>query len=167
MKRKITERRRWRVRAYDVRRDLTKETLAGIGAMALAWNDVEAMLDILLCVCMDIPTSVWREMTTRINGIDGKIGLIKFSLQNILRLSEEFIKLTEDTLGAVAQFKGYRDTIIHSRVIDVGSEIAEMTFRRDKIEEVLITVDALTKLYDNIAALHKGIMELISVIESI
>jgi len=95
-----------------VRRDLTKETLAGIGAMALAWNDVEAMLDILLCVCMDIPTSVWREMTTRINGIDGKIGLVKFSLQNMLRLSEDFIKLTEDTLGAVAQFRGYRDTII-------------------------------------------------------
>jgi hypothetical protein len=52
-------------------------------------------------------------------------------------------------------------------VIDVGSEIAEMTFRRDKIEEVLITVDALNKLYDNISTLHKEIMELISVIESI
>jgi hypothetical protein len=55
------------------------------------------------------------------------------------RSSTNLIEMTEDTLGAVAQYRGYRDTVVHSRIIDATLGIAEMTFRRDRIEEVIIT----------------------------
>jgi hypothetical protein len=166
MKKKVTERRKGKVRAYDVRKDLTKENLAALGAVTLAWNDVEAMLDVLLCVCMNINPDAWRELTTRINGIDGVIALLKFSFGKMFFLAPAVLKLTEDTLGAASQCKGDRDTIIHSRVIDVPQGIAEMAFRRDKIEEVLITEDALNKLYDHIHTLYLEIRELIALADA-
>jgi hypothetical protein len=49
MKRKITKRSSG-PRAYDIRKELSQEQLAAFGAVALAWNDVEAMIDVLMCV---------------------------------------------------------------------------------------------------------------------
>jgi hypothetical protein len=47
MKRRISHRRRGS-RAYDIKKDLSSPLLAALGAVALAWNDVEAMIDLLI-----------------------------------------------------------------------------------------------------------------------
>ncbi|SRR6266404_2131893 len=167
MKRTITKRRARRVRSYDSRKDLSKDTLAGIGAVALAFNDLQAMLEILVCVCLDINPSIWREFCTRLGGIEDKIALIKFGFKNVFSSAPDIHEMTENTLASVSQYKGYRDSIIHSRVIDIDAGIAEMTFRRNKIEEILITEEALNSLYDHILVTIQEIRELISLMEAV
>jgi hypothetical protein len=166
MKRKVVTPRASRARAYDVRKDLSKESLAGIGAVALVWNDLQAMLEIMVCVCLDIFTNAWRELATRLGGIEDKIELSRVAFKSMFRWTPELLVATDDTLAAIAQYKGYRDTIIHSRVIDVEQGIAEMTFRRNRVEEVLITEKALNSLYDHIFVTIQEVRELISVGEA-
>lgn len=168
MKRKVEERRRFRMHAYDVRDEISREQLAALGACALVWNDVEAMLDVLLCVVMRIHHAVWRELTTRINGIDGKIGLIKHAMKTRFGFGEDaFDGALTDTLAAVAQYRGYRDTCIHARIIDPFQGVGEMAIRRGKIEEVLLTDAALWRLYEHMLALKNELYELITFFEAL
>jgi len=166
MKRRVTKRPRG-PRAYDIRTELSKEQLAALGAVTLAWNDVEAMIDVLLCVASGIHHKMWREFTTRINGIDGKFAIMKAAITDRYGFLNDSEMLMEffSTLAVAAQYKKYRDTIIHSRIIDAVQGIGEMTFRRDRLEEVLLTADALNGLYDKLFVLRAELMALISFFE--
>jgi hypothetical protein len=165
MKRKVTARRRGQ-RPYDIRMEFSKEQLAGVGAMAFMWNEIEAMLNLLLCVCLMLPPALWREVHTRIHGIDGTIAIIRAASALIFYNRGGWIEnAITDTFAAATQYKGYRDTIIHSRIIDVNSGIGEMSIRRGKIEEVLLSTDALNRLYEHMWHLHREIMELVTFFE--
>jgi hypothetical protein len=80
MKRKVKERRRPN-RPWDPRKDLSADQLAAFGAMRLAWNDTEAVFDVLFCVVTMVPHILWREIATRINGIEGKREIIKIAVE--------------------------------------------------------------------------------------
>jgi hypothetical protein len=133
MKRRISHRRRG-PRAYDIKKDLSSPLLAALGAVALAWNDVEAMIDLLMCVITRLPHNLWREFTTRINGIDGKFAIIKHAIASTYGIpaSSEMYSEFQDTLSAAAECRSYRDSVIHSRIVDISHGIGEMTFRRDR-----------------------------------
>jgi hypothetical protein len=109
MKRKVSTRRETRNWSYDVRKDLTQAQLAGIGAVALAWNDAEAMYDLLLCVTLGLHHSLWRDVATRINGIDGKHAIIRkaitarFGLPLVSNFIDQGI---ENTISAVGELRG-------------------------------------------------------------
>src|ERR1700730_12234750 len=166
MKRRITKRRRG-PRPFDIRKELSKEQLAALGAVALAWNDVEAMIDVLLCVVSGLHYRMWREFTTRINGIDGKFALIKAAMRDRFGFREDskMLRDFDSTLDVAAQYRKYRDTIIHSRIIDTAQGIGEMTIRRDRLEEILLTAGALNNLYDKLFVLRTELMALISFFE--
>jgi len=168
MKRRITKRRSG-PRAYDIRKELSKDQLAALGAVTLAWNDVEAMIDVLLCVVSGLHHRMWREFTTRINGIEGKFALIKSAIRDRYGFADNSATVRDfsSTLDAAAQYRKYRDTIIHSRIVDTEQSIGEMTIRRDRLEEVLLTSDALNKLYDKLFVLRNEIMGLISFFEGV
>ena len=166
MKRRVTQ-RRYGPRAHDIKKELSREQLAALGAVALAWNDVEAMIDVLLCVVMSTPHKLWRELTTRINGIEGKFSIIKTCIKDRFGINGGLFDDIVDTLSAAAQYRGYRDTIVHSRVVDTKNSIAEMRFRRDKQEEVLLTADALNNLYDRLLCIRDEAMHLISFFEAL
>jgi hypothetical protein len=166
MKRKITKRRSG-PRAYDIRKELSQEQLAAFGAVALAWNDVEAMIDVLMCVVSGLHHSLWREFTTHINGIEGKFSIIKESMAKRYGWGKDLQVVIdfEATINDAAQYRHYRDTIIHSRIVDPTHGIGEMTIRRGRIEEILLTADALNTLYDKLFILRDELMELVSFFE--
>jgi hypothetical protein len=137
MKRKVAARRRAR-RPYDIRTEFSREQLAGVGAAAFMWNEIEAMLNLLLCVCLALPPALWREVYTRIHGIDGAIAIIRAVCASIFSTEGWIADAITDTFASVTQYRGYRDTIIHSRIIDIDASIGEMSIRRDRIEEQLM-----------------------------
>jgi hypothetical protein len=169
MKRRVSTRRQQRTWSYDVRKDLTQEQLAGIGAMALAWNDAEAMYDLLLCVSLGLNHNLWREVAPRFNGIEGKHEIIRQSFLFRQGLGAGFITdLIENTIGGVGELRGYRDAVIHSRVIDVNLQIGESASRRGgKIDEVLLTEKALSGLCDRMTLIRQELQHLISWVEAI
>ena len=85
MKRRVKERRKTPVRIYDVRAELPKETLAAFGSCTLIFNEMQASLDTLLCLCLNVDPIGWRELTTRIGGLDHKTELCNFWLANTVR----------------------------------------------------------------------------------
>jgi hypothetical protein len=56
----------WQSAFYDIQKDLTPGQLKAIGAVMLAWNDVEGWIDHTLAVALDLPASVALEVTSRI-----------------------------------------------------------------------------------------------------
>src|SRR4051794_18470409 len=118
MKRRIKERRKTPVRVYDVRAELPKETLAALGSCALLFNEMQASLDTLLCLCLDIESNGWRELTTRIGGLEQKSDLCKFWLANVFEFSPSLLKQTTETFASFAECRHYRDTAVHCRIVD-------------------------------------------------
>jgi hypothetical protein len=164
MKRKVPVRRVRRNWSYDVRKDLTQGQLAGIGTMALAWNDAEAMYDVLFCVVLGLHSNLWRDVATRINGIEGKHEIIRRAIAARFGIPSGFIAdMIGDTIGAVGELRGYRDTIIHSRIIDVALSIGEAASGRGrKVEEVLLTETALSGVCDRMIIMRQELQALIS-----
>ena len=64
-------------READLRKNFTQEQLEVIGSVTIAWNEAEILLDISLGESLDLRAAMWFEVSTRINGIDGKVALIK------------------------------------------------------------------------------------------
>jgi hypothetical protein len=163
MKRKVKERRSFPHRVSDPRKSLPQGQLAALGAVCLAWNDLEAMLDVLLCVVTLVPHVLWRDIATRINGIEGKKGIIEGACVKRFGIRDGWLHdAIFDTLGAASGYRKYRDITIHSRLIDSKNEIGEMAIRRGDIEEVLMSKDALNSLYDHFQALKDELNSLIS-----
>lgn len=139
------------LRSHDIRRDLKESQLADIGAVALAYNEVEAQIDVLMASALEL-YSIALEVTSRINGVDGKIEIIKAAVA-ALGASPEFKELLADSLGGTDGFmilKQYRDAVIHARDIDSVSTIGATAPKRGKLYEVLLTPTALKSLYDRL-----------------
>jgi hypothetical protein len=170
MKRKIEKRRGRTFRSYDVRKDLSAEQLAAVGSVILAWNDTEAMLNVLMCVVCNIHHGIWRDLASRIQGYEGKIELVKLTVSARFGIRENSGWLHDAiwlTLAAVKQGRQHRDTLAHTRVIDRYLGIGETSVRRTELQEILLTADALNGLYDHIHALTKELWWLISFFEQL
>jgi hypothetical protein len=55
----------------DVRKDLSKDQLAGIGSVAILFNELEARLDLLLYRGLGLG-DLWLETVKRISGLGAK-----------------------------------------------------------------------------------------------
>ncbi|HEV2605197.1 MAG TPA: hypothetical protein VGU24_16215 [Microvirga sp.] len=139
----------------DIKRDLTTEQLAEIGAITLAYNQVENHIDWMLTQSLRIPVTLHFDLVTRINGIDGKIHLLKQGTKHLL--PEPQREALADCLGegAFKLLKGYRDAVMHARVHDALKGIGHGIERRGKQHEVLLTPTALRGLYDHLNAVAK------------
>ena len=62
-----------------VREVLREERLQAIGAIMLAWNWIEGAIDTSLAVALELHPDMWTDITSRINGMDGKIAILKAS----------------------------------------------------------------------------------------
>jgi hypothetical protein len=140
----------------DIRKDVSKEQLIGIGAVCLEWNRVERSLDWALLRALDLPWETWPELASRINGIDGKIAILKSApRQYPPAMDKGDAVLIADTLGAVEEHKRYRDAIMHANLFDPDIPIGLTWQRRGQIFEVLLSADALDSLCGRLCLLHK------------
>lgn len=137
--------------SHDIRRDLSTEQLAGIGAVAVAWNEIEFMLDVVLYSGEKRPASCLQDDLPR-KRLDEKI---RHAGTAIVRwgLSSEAMRCFENTAAAFSTFKELRNAVIHSRVFDSWNAIGHRFTPKGQLQEVLISAAALEWLYQQLLAL--------------
>lgn len=138
------------VRSGIIRIDLSEKQLAGIGLVAIAYNEAEILIDVALSKLFGLSPEMSLELTSRINGIDGKSELIKDGVKHSGGPAS-LVQLVNKTLGTegksgFSELKRYRDHIVHSRVHNAPSGIAQTPGKRGKTYDVLLTVEALEAL---------------------
>lgn len=149
------------LRTGDVKRDLSKEQLAAIGAAAMAYNVLEDQLDELLLAATHVPVWLFPEVGSRINGLEGKVEIIKTAIDEAKRIVEA--DLGPSHLGELKRaveefmwFKKTRDLIVHARLVNVAAAIAEGLKQRGKTaHEILLTKEALEAYYKHVCALER------------
>jgi hypothetical protein len=144
----------------DIRKDIPQPVLAGIGAVALAYNEAESYIDGLVSFTARLRT-VSPEIISRINGVEGRVEIVKAAFRE-LGASAEAQRLIAISLGheGFLLFKQYRDAVIHARQFNLIANVADTLVKRGQHYEVLITVDALSGLYERIALLTKELFEI-------
>jgi hypothetical protein len=142
-------------RTGDIKKDLSLKQLAGIGAVALAYNEVERNIDGLFFTVTRLSGELQYEVSTRINGIDGKIEIINKGAKS-LGLDEQDLWQLAEALGqgVFGKLKSYRDAVIHARLINASVGIGTVVGKRAKMSDVLLSESALNCIYSHLIALR-------------
>src|SRR5437870_4744448 len=93
---------------------MPQKQLAIIGAINVIWTRIERQVDAAMCIALAVPPQLWVDITSRINGFDGKIALIKRGAELYVRMPPDAMGLLSDILGAMEEHKRYRDGVIHA-----------------------------------------------------
>jgi len=150
------KRGRWVTDAEDA---YTPQQLARIGAIALIWNQIKAMIDFQLMVIMRLDPHLWTPVTTQLRGIDGKIQLLRIRANTSKILSEEAKQSIKLCLDGIVEYKKYRDDIVHSHIFDVDKGIAIRVGYNTQICQVLVTQEALDGFYERLKILKDEFRE--------
>jgi hypothetical protein len=147
-------------RTGDIRKDLSESQLASFGAAALAYNEAEVFIDVLMMFALGLSPETAPDVSSRINGIDGKIEITKAAMR-ALGAAEDIQSLISGTLGesGFALLKGYRDGMIHARTLDAPSGIAGTSVKRGKFFEVLLSKEAMDGLYERLVVVRDELIE--------
>jgi hypothetical protein len=136
----------------SIKTDLSDKQLAAFGAATLAYNILEDQIDVLLFVVTGIPEQLFPEVSSRINGLDGKIAIIQAAFERS-PLAKKDTKALSEAVAFFGEFKSIRDTLIHARLVNAA--IGRGNKQRGKSKwEVLLSADALNTLYDHLNALN-------------
>jgi hypothetical protein len=96
---------------FDLKKDMDQEVIWGIGACALLWNTIEATLEVSLGLAIELPAPLWVSVTSRINGVDGRISVIKDAAKDHFKMPPKVYGPIATTLGAIMEHKKYRDAL--------------------------------------------------------
>jgi hypothetical protein len=151
-------------RSYDIKKDIKPEWLAALGAVCVAWNDIEGALDVALCVVLEVPAPLWLDVSSRIQGIDGKIALIKKAARVHFALPDSVADLVEVSMAAIHEHKTYRDGVIHARILDPDSEIAPSYASKGSEFEAIVSQAALDGPFDRLACLQLEIEDVLLIL---
>lgn len=154
--------------AHDVLQDFTYEQFAGIGKFLMAYNNAEVFIDLLFIFSLNLKGSMTLSITSRINGIDGKIEIVKDALRAI-SAPEELQRTLSATLGAegFAEIKRLRDMITHARMSDVENAIGISAPKRGKNYEILLSESALEALFKRAYILEFELSSLTSAVNKL
>jgi hypothetical protein len=141
-------------RTGDIRQDLSHDQLAALGAVLLSFSEAEWIIDQLLYDALRLHPAIWRDVATRINGVE-KVSLIKLAAEQVVGFGGEELQLIRQTLGDYGAHRKYRDSLAHAHIFDAASGIGDVTNKRDAIYEVLLTAEALEILYQHVTALRR------------
>jgi hypothetical protein len=135
------------IRSSDPFNNLSLEQLAYIGAIAMLYNDLEDIIDEMCGHCL-VGTIQPSEITSRINGVEGKIEIIKHAAKQWGFDGAELATLGE-TFGQTgfSELKSLRDAVVHGRVFDLSTSVARTRAKKGKVGEVLFHIDALKGLF--------------------
>jgi hypothetical protein len=138
----------------DVKANFSPVQLEGIGAVSMAYNELEAELFALFMVATGVDPGLQLDIFTRINGIDGVIEIIKKGTA-VLGVNAEAQTELNDALGkgVFGIHKQYRDSVVHARMYNAPLGVGIRAGRQAALFEVLLTKDALEILYEHMKAL--------------
>jgi hypothetical protein len=134
--------------------NFSPQQLAGIGAVAMTFNDAERALHELLGPCLRWPTH-YEIVASRINGMEGIAAIIRMAAKNLIRLDAARVQMAigfwkdlDLTLDAFLEVKRFRDGVLHANIFDVHTAVGTMYASQDSTHDVLLTVEALKWLTD-------------------
>lgn len=136
----------------DVKKDFSRDQLAGIGAVVMVWNELEFMLDCALYSGEELPAECFQDDLPK-RGLDEKVRQVGQAAEK-WGLPETFIASIRASAKAFSDLKNYRNAVVHSRIYDSQTAICNRIKRSGDIEEVLITPQSLNWLYEQIAILR-------------
>jgi hypothetical protein len=149
----------------DIKKDFSNDQLAGIGAAAMAWNEVEYLLDVMLYSALALPSLHWLDLVTRINGIDGKLELLRQCVAKDRRIAADAAAVMKQSLDDAGLYKTYRDAVIHARMFNAPAGIGQRIERQAKISQVILTKDALEGFYDRLVLLRRELQGILAVFD--
>jgi hypothetical protein len=139
----------------DIRKDIPQAQLAAIGSVALSYNYAETTINRMLYFTVGMPIALHAEVSSRINGVDGKIAIIKAGAAE-MGVQPNYLQFLADTLGegGFSLLKKYRDAVIHARIINRVTGVGELIESRGRHVQVLLSEKALDGLYDRLEAVR-------------
>jgi hypothetical protein len=147
-------------RTGNVRKDLTQNQLAWIASVALAYNEAERLVDLILITSIFLG-DISSDVIGRINGVENKVDIAKLAMREI-KCPGSMLPAIGDSLGegGFMLLKKYRDRIIHASVVDAAAAIARSPAHRGKFEEVLLTVKGLKALYRRLVLVRQELIRI-------
>ena len=143
---------------HDIKRALTTEQLAEIGAISLKFNQVESIIEFILLVVLDVPPLLWWDVVRRINGMDAKLSILRRYYESNKIFTAEAKECLKIALDGVADYKKYRDLIIHCVPYDVDKGIGQHMTTKAEAVQILLTKEALSALYDRLCILNEELV---------
>lgn len=140
---------------HDIKKAFTTEQLAEIAAISLKYNQIEAMIEFILLVVLDFSPVLWLDVVRSINGMDAKLKILRKYYQYNPILTDEARDCLKIALDAVADYKKYRDLIIHSVPFDVDKGIGQHVTTKADVIQILLTQEALSALYERLCILEE------------
>lgn len=149
--------------AFNILSDISSERLQKFGAIMIVWNYIETFLDANLGLALRIDIQMFPHVSSRVNGIDGKIAIIKESI--LLAQPKEHTRiLLSKTLNAVQAYKKYRDGIVHVKISNPSAEVADTIQRQGIADEVLISQAALDAVFNRLSLVGLEMNELFKIL---
>lgn len=136
----------------DIKVDFSVEQLAGIGAVAMAWNEIEFMLDVAIYSGEALPASCLQDDLPR-RRLDEKIKDFGNAAKAWM-LPESCLRSLEQSAAAFSGYKDLRNAVVHSRIYSAQKAIGNRISLKGEIFEVRLTVDALEWLYKQLVNLR-------------
>ena len=138
----------------EMKQELTIHQLAAIGAVALAYNELELAIDAMLLAVIGSHQSTDSEPSTGLHNTEGRIATITRGVALIgLKLDDqEQIKLA---LKVFAEFTNYRDAINHARVMNLTGRVRLGPKLRGENSAAPFSDGSLNIFYDHLIALEK------------
>ena len=123
-----------------------QELAALVGHMTFLWNYIENALDWTLDQAIEAPPALRVDVRSRINGLDGKLAIIKKCVGLPSKFSDGERTLVLNTLGCFDELKRARDAVTHVRIGNAERDVAPSFERQGDIYEALVSKDAITTL---------------------
>lgn len=148
----------------DIRSHFDAEQLRNYAACCLTWNRIENAINASTAICIGADAFMRLEITSRINGIDGKLALIYAGMEKVLRINANVRTIITESIGSAAGLKRYRDGIAHAFIYDATDAAALTSPRKGMIDETLIDKGALDALYQHLNAGYLEIRDATSIL---
>jgi hypothetical protein len=145
----------------DIRKDLTSDQLIGIGEVAMAWNEVEFLLDIMVGTTLVKSQALWLSLASRL-AFEAKKDLAEELAIDAL-LPAISIGTIKTTLADLFEYKTYRDAIVHARVFSKSDGIGQIVKRGAVVYQSLLTKKALEAFYDRLVLLRQEMNQLVQI----
>lgn len=147
----------------DIKQDLSANQLQGIGSVAIAWNEVEFMLDCVIYSGLVLSGSSWLDVLTRLS-TDAKIDLIP-SAEETLSIPPVLRETIQSSVKSTKDLKELRNSVVHARIFDAPKGIGENIRRGGKIWQVLLVESALECLYNRLIVLHRELRSILAIFD--
>ena len=146
--------------AKDPKDAFSSQQLAEVGAIVLIWNQIDVMVDWLVHISLKLPITMFWEVVRRIGGVSAKVELLRLAAERARLLNDETRKCIKYTLDGVIEYKTYRDNIAHSTPFDPDKGIVQTWKHGTDLVQTLVTIDALTGLYERLSLLLLELREI-------